>query len=183
MGFNRSLHIESRVDRLTGDPGAVLLREIVEQSGIIGWMTARLTDPRSQVDVTHDLASLIRTGVLLAAQGWRDHDDADALRHDPAFRTGDQFGCRADAAERSWVGVAADAVTLHCADGRAREPQGPARGGAGAGRARHQGRSITPAEPIAIANTENAPGRGAVTRSDRRIEPHKTIFPQIADPR
>jgi len=34
----------------------------------------------------HDLASLIRTGVLLAAQGWRDHDDADALRHDPAFR-------------------------------------------------------------------------------------------------
>jgi hypothetical protein len=24
--------------------------------------------------------------VLLAAQGWHDHDDADALRHDPAFR-------------------------------------------------------------------------------------------------
>jgi len=86
MGFNRSLRIESRVDRLTGDPGMVLFREIVEQSGIVGWMTARLTDPRSQVDVTHDLASLIRTGVLLAAQGWRDHDDADALRHDPAFR-------------------------------------------------------------------------------------------------
>jgi hypothetical protein len=53
------------------------VREIVEQSGIIDWMTARLTDPRSQVDVTHDLASLIRTGVLLAAQGWRDHDDAN----------------------------------------------------------------------------------------------------------
>jgi hypothetical protein len=34
-----------------------------------------------------DLASLIRTGVLLAAQDWRDHDDApDALRHDSAFR-------------------------------------------------------------------------------------------------
>ena len=85
-GFNRSLRIESRVDRLTGDPGAVLLREILERSGIVAWMTARLRDPRSQVDVTHDLASLIRTGVLLAAQGWRDHDDADALRHDPAFR-------------------------------------------------------------------------------------------------
>ena len=24
--------------------------------------------------------------MLLSAQGWRDHDDADALRHDPAFR-------------------------------------------------------------------------------------------------
>lgn len=85
-GFNRSLRIESRVERLTGDPGAVLMREILERSGILGWMAARLKDPRSQVDVTHDLASLIRTCVLLSAQGWRDHDDADALRHDPAFR-------------------------------------------------------------------------------------------------
>jgi len=69
MGFNRSLRIESRVDRLTGDPGAVLLREIVAQSGVIGWMTARLADPRSQVDVTHDLASLIRTGQAVGGAG------------------------------------------------------------------------------------------------------------------
>lgn len=84
--FNRSLHIESRADRLTSDPGAVLLREVLERSGIVSWMTARLKDTRRQADVTHDLASLIRTSVLLAAQGWRDHDDADALRYDPAFR-------------------------------------------------------------------------------------------------
>ena len=45
------------------------------------------------------------------------------------------------------------------------------------------GRSITPAEPIAIANTKNALGRGAVMRSDRRIEANNTIFPQIADPK
>ena len=43
--FNRSLRIESRADRLTADPGAVLLREILERSGIVAWMTARLTDP------------------------------------------------------------------------------------------------------------------------------------------
>jgi len=84
--FNRSLRIERRADRLTGDPGAVLLREILERSGIVGWMTARLKYPRSQVDVTHDLASLIRTCVALVAQGRRDHDDANALRHDPALR-------------------------------------------------------------------------------------------------
>ena len=84
--FNRSLRIESRSDRLTGDPGAVMLREVMERSRIVPWMIERLKDPRSDVDVTHDLASLIRTSVLLAAQGWRDHDDADALRHDPAFR-------------------------------------------------------------------------------------------------
>ncbi len=84
--FNRSLRIESRAERLTGDPGAILLREVLENSGIVGWMTDRLSDPRRPQDVTHDLASLLRTTILLAAQGWRDHDDADALRHDPAFR-------------------------------------------------------------------------------------------------
>jgi len=85
-GFNTSLRVESRAERLTGDAGAVVLREIMERSGIIEWMAPRLTDPRRQEDVVHDLPSLIRTSVLLAAQGWRDHDDADALRDDPALR-------------------------------------------------------------------------------------------------
>ena len=55
-GFNRSLRVESRADRLTGDPGAVVLREILERSGIVSWMTARMKDPHSKVDVIHDLA-------------------------------------------------------------------------------------------------------------------------------
>ena len=84
--FNRSLRVECREDRLTGEPGAVLLREILEASGLVDWMGARLKDPRRQADVVHDLPSLLRTAVLLAAQGWRDHDDADALRLDPAMR-------------------------------------------------------------------------------------------------
>ena len=46
----------------------------------------QLRDPQRQEDVVHDLASLIRTSVVLAAQGSRDHDDAKALRDDPAFR-------------------------------------------------------------------------------------------------
>lgn len=45
-GLNRSLRIESRWDRLTGDPGAVPLREILERSGIISWMIARLKGRR-----------------------------------------------------------------------------------------------------------------------------------------
>lgn len=64
----------------------MLLREILEGSGIVDWMTARIVATRRQEDVTHDLASLLRTSILMAAQGWRDHDDADALRHDPALR-------------------------------------------------------------------------------------------------
>lgn len=84
--FNRSHRIESRRGRLTGDPGVVLLREILEGSGIVDWMSTRLNYPRRQEDVTHDIASLIRTNILLSAQGWRDHDDANALCHDPGFR-------------------------------------------------------------------------------------------------
>jgi hypothetical protein len=85
-GFNRSLSIETRPERLTGDPGAVLLREVLDATGIVPWMTAQMKDDRRQADVVHDLPSLVRTMVLLAAQGWRDHDDADALRQDPALR-------------------------------------------------------------------------------------------------
>lgn len=85
-GFNRSLTIETRSERLTGDPGAVLLREVLDVTGIVPWMATQLKDDRRQADVVHDLPSLLRTMVLLAAQGWHDHDDADALRHDPAMR-------------------------------------------------------------------------------------------------
>jgi hypothetical protein len=85
-GFNRSLMIETRSERLSGDPGAILLREVLDATGIVSWMAERMEDDRRQADVVHDLPSLLRTMVLLAAQGWRDHDDADALRHDPAMR-------------------------------------------------------------------------------------------------
>ncbi len=48
-----------------------MLREILKRSGIIEWMAPRLSDPRRREDVVHNLPSLIRTSVLLAAQGWR----------------------------------------------------------------------------------------------------------------
>src|SRR4051812_3595052 len=58
----------------------------MERSGIIEWLTERLHDPRQPHLVTYPLADLLRTMLLLFAQGWRDQDDADALRLDPALR-------------------------------------------------------------------------------------------------
>ena len=84
--FNASLSVETRPERLTGDAGAVLVREIMERSGIIGWMTERLHDPRQPHLVCYPLADLLRTMLVLFAQGWRDQDDADALRLDPTLR-------------------------------------------------------------------------------------------------
>jgi len=44
-----------------------MLRKVMERSGIVPWMTVQLNDPRSAVAVTHDLSSLIRTCVMMAA--------------------------------------------------------------------------------------------------------------------
>jgi hypothetical protein len=41
QNFKTSLRVEGRAGRLTGDPGEVLLREVLERSGIVSWMTAR----------------------------------------------------------------------------------------------------------------------------------------------
>ncbi len=43
---NKSLRVDSRPERLTGEPGAVLLREIMERTRIIEWLVERLDDLR-----------------------------------------------------------------------------------------------------------------------------------------
>ena len=84
--FNKSLRIEARPDRLTAEPGAIVLREIMQRTRIIEWLVERLFDPRDADKVTYPLADLLRTVLLLLGQGWRDQDDADALRHDAGLR-------------------------------------------------------------------------------------------------
>jgi hypothetical protein len=59
-GFNKSQRVENRSARLTGVRGPVLLREVLETSGIVQWMAGRLVDPRSQGDLILDQASLLR---------------------------------------------------------------------------------------------------------------------------
>lgn len=84
--FNGSLRLEGRSERLTSEPGAIVLREVMEQSGIISWLVAHLEDRRKPERITHPFPELLRTSLLLLGQGWRDQDDADALRHDAALR-------------------------------------------------------------------------------------------------
>jgi len=84
--FNGSIRIEARSDRLTSDAGVLVLREIFERLGMSEWLEQRLIDRRKKEWITHPLAELLHTAVLLLAQGYRDHDDADALRDEAAFR-------------------------------------------------------------------------------------------------
>ncbi len=84
--FNGALRVEAREERLTGDAGAILAREIMDRIHLIDWLRNRLFDPRSPTMITHPLMELVRTQLILLMQGWTDSDDADFLRDDPAFR-------------------------------------------------------------------------------------------------
>ncbi|MDA0337101.1 MAG: IS1380 family transposase [bacterium] len=84
--FNGSIRIEARRERLTGDAGAILLREIMERVDLIPWLAQRLQDPRRPTMVIHPLQELLRTELTMLALGWTNADDADLLRHDPALR-------------------------------------------------------------------------------------------------
>ena len=88
MDFNRSIKVEARPERLTADAGVLLQREVIERLGIVDWLAQRIDDPRNQDLITHPMEELIQTSLLLLAQGWRDQDDADTLRDDPAMRLG-----------------------------------------------------------------------------------------------
>jgi hypothetical protein len=71
---------------LTSDAGAIALREGLERLGMVRWLKLHLHDERRPLLITYPLVELATTAVLLLAQGYRDHDDADALRDDPALR-------------------------------------------------------------------------------------------------
>lgn len=84
--FNGSLRIESRAERLSGEAGALIMREVMERNGLVRWLAQRLNDPRKPEQITHPLSELLMTSLLLLTLGWRDRDDADPLRDDPLLR-------------------------------------------------------------------------------------------------
>jgi hypothetical protein len=61
------------------------LRQVASDLDLDKAVSEHLVDRRMPGLVTHPLATLVRTSVLLSAQGWRDQDDADRLRNDGAM--------------------------------------------------------------------------------------------------
>lgn len=83
--FNKAVRVDASRTALTADAGAILLREVADRLGLPAALS-RVVDHRRQDLITHPCVELLMTRVLLLAQGWRDQDDADKLRHDPALR-------------------------------------------------------------------------------------------------
>jgi DDE family transposase len=84
--FNGSLRLEGRLEPLTAETGAIVLRDVMERLDVIPWFVEHLEDPRKPEYITHPLSELLRTSLLLLGQGWRDQDDVDELRNDAVLR-------------------------------------------------------------------------------------------------
>lgn len=84
--FNRSIRVEARAERMSTDAGALLLRELMERMDLMGLLRRHLQDPRDSGRVVHPFEELLRTTLLLLAQGWSDQIDVERLREDPIFR-------------------------------------------------------------------------------------------------
>ena len=80
------MKVEARDERLSSDAGALLLREALEHSGLLRTLMPRLTDFRDPTRTLHSLDELVRSVLLLQAQGWGDFSDVNALEADPALR-------------------------------------------------------------------------------------------------
>ena len=71
---------------LTSDAGALLLREVDRQLGLIDAIAACIPDPRDPARTTHDLRTLLAQRIFGIAMGYEDLNDHDALRNDPLFQ-------------------------------------------------------------------------------------------------
>ena len=72
--------------RLSSDGGVLALREIENCLGIADRLAACVVDPRMAERVVHRVADILRFRMLMIAAGYEDGNDADSLRHDPAFK-------------------------------------------------------------------------------------------------
>jgi hypothetical protein len=80
------VHVAFDGGRMTSDAGILLLSAIEQRLKIVGRLAACLEGRRAPERVRHGLAEMIRYRALLIAAGYRDGNDCDTLKSDPAFK-------------------------------------------------------------------------------------------------
>ena len=71
---------------MSSDFGALLLRGVDRQTGLIERLASAIQDRRHPSYVDHSLTNLLRQRIFQSACGYADGNDANSLRHDPAFK-------------------------------------------------------------------------------------------------
>lgn len=71
---------------VSSDFGALLLRGVDQQTGLIDRLAGAIRDRRHASYVEHSLEDLLRQRIVQTACGYADGNDANALRRDPGFK-------------------------------------------------------------------------------------------------
>ena len=83
---NKPVELDFSGGLLTSDTGALLLREVEEQIGLIKAMVEVIHDSRDARYVKHALAELLIQRISQIACGYEDTNDCNELRNDPVFK-------------------------------------------------------------------------------------------------
>ena len=75
--FNRAIKVETSEQRITSHAGAVLLREIDHQLGLVESLGERLIDPRHPDKIRYTATELLRERIYAFALGSENQDDLD----------------------------------------------------------------------------------------------------------
>ena len=84
---NRAVDLTNDAPQTSSDGGLLLLRQLDERLGLAGRIAALLPDSRAPERVVHSRLEQVRQRLFQIALGYEDQNDADALRHDPLWRT------------------------------------------------------------------------------------------------
>jgi hypothetical protein len=83
---NKSVEIDFDGGRITSDAGALFIREVERQTGIMKAIAGCIEDKRDQRYVRQELETVIRQRVTQISCGYEDANDCNTLRNDPAIK-------------------------------------------------------------------------------------------------
>ena len=83
---HRPIRADFSGGQITSDAGLLPVRAFDEHYGLTRGLAQRVCDPREEERVRHSVLSLFRQRLYQIIAGYEDANDADRLRHDPAFQ-------------------------------------------------------------------------------------------------
>jgi hypothetical protein len=83
---HRAIRADFSGGQITSDAGLLPLRAFDQRHGLTRDLSKWLRDPREDERVRHSILSLFRQRLYQIIAGYEDANDADRLRHDPAFQ-------------------------------------------------------------------------------------------------
>jgi hypothetical protein len=83
---HRPIRADFSGGQISSDAGLLPLRAFDHRHGLTRDLVERLNDPREDERVRHSALSLFRQRLYQIIAGYEDANDADRLRHDPAFQ-------------------------------------------------------------------------------------------------